>query len=180
MVKNRERLTHVESLGINLSGASVGDRDFHRYVHEMIDTFEFDYRKLCFEITETAAIGNMSDALSFLNSMREYGVQFALDDCGRGVSSFGYLKRLPVDIIKIDGQFIRGLSADPFDRATIKFISELAKITGKKTVAEFVENELTERLLREMGVDYAQGFLRHKPAELDQILDHRISGSAFL
>ncbi|ASL47792.1 Cyclic di-GMP phosphodiesterase PdeB [Burkholderia sp. AD24] len=174
MAKHRADLSHVESLGINLSGVSVGDRDFHRYVHEMIETFDFDHDKLCFEITETAAISNMSDALSFLNSMHAHGVRFALDDFGSGVSSFGYLKRLPVEFLKIDGQFIRGLFVDPVDQAAVKCICEIAKITGKKTVAECVETEAVESLLRTIGVDYAQGFLRHRPVDLDQIFDHEL------
>ena len=140
----------------------------------MIETFDFDHDKLCFEITETAAISNMSDALSFLNSMHAHGVRFALDDFGSGVSSFGYLKRLPVEFLKIDGQFIRGLFVDPVDQAAVKCICEIAKITGKKTVAECVETEAVESLLRTIGVDYAQGFLRHRPVDLDQIFDHEL------
>jgi diguanylate cyclase (GGDEF)-like protein/PAS domain S-box-containing protein len=177
MTAHRNELAHVESLGVNLSGMSVGDRDFHRYVHEMIDAFDFDHQKLCFEITETAAISNISDALSFLNSMRARGIRFALDDFGSGVSSFGYLKRLPVDFLKIDGQFIRGLAVDSVDQATVKCICEIAKITGKKTVAEFVENEAVEELLRNIGVDYAQGFLRHRPERLDQVLNAEMFGA---
>ncbi len=88
-------------------------------------------------------------------------MRFALDDFGSGVSSFGYLKELPVDYLKIDGQFIKGLADDPVDRETVRFISALACITGKKTVAEFVETEVVEGMLRGMGIDYAQGFLRH-------------------
>jgi EAL domain-containing protein (putative c-di-GMP-specific phosphodiesterase class I) len=107
--------------------------------------------------------------------MRTYGVRFALDDFGSGVSSFGYLKSLPVDYLKIDGQFIRDLEEDLVDQATVRCISEVSKITGKKTVAEFVETEAVETLLREIGIDYAQGFLRHRPVALDTIFDLAVS-----
>jgi EAL domain-containing protein (putative c-di-GMP-specific phosphodiesterase class I) len=165
-------------VAINLSGQSIGDRDFHRYVKELLKTIAFDHQKLCFEITETAAITNLSDAICFIESMRKFGVRFALDDFGSGASSFGYLKSLPVDYLKIDGQFIRDLAVDLVNQATVRCIRDVAKITGKKTVAEFVETESVETLLREMGIDYAQGFLRHRPVALNEILDARPSSSS--
>jgi diguanylate cyclase (GGDEF)-like protein/PAS domain S-box-containing protein len=171
MAEHRAALSHVGTVAINLSGQSIGDRDFHRYVMELIETIAFDHQKLCFEITETAAITNLSDAICFFESMRKFGVRFALDDFGSGVSSFGYLKSLPVDYLKIDGQFIRDLANDRVDQATVRCIRDVAKITGKKTIAEFVETEAVEALLREMDIDYAQGFLRHAPAAIDKIFD---------
>jgi diguanylate cyclase (GGDEF)-like protein/PAS domain S-box-containing protein len=171
MATHKTSLSHVVTVSVNLSGLSIADLDFHRYVLELIEAFEFDHHKLCFEITETAAITNLSDARLFFESMRAYGVRFALDDFGSGVSSFGYLKSLPVDYLKIDGQFIRDLEEDLVDQATVRCISEVSKITGKKTVAEFVETEAVETLLREIGIDYAQGFLRHRPVALDTIFD---------
>jgi diguanylate cyclase (GGDEF)-like protein/PAS domain S-box-containing protein len=171
MAEHRAALLHVDTIAINLSGQSIGDRDFHRYVTELIETIAFDRQKLCFEITETAAITNLNDAIGFFESMRKFGVRFALDDFGSGVSSFGYLKSLPVDYLKIDGQFIRDLANDRVDQATVRCIRDVAKITGKKTIAEFVETEAVETLLREMDIDYAQGFLRHRPAPLARIFD---------
>jgi diguanylate cyclase (GGDEF)-like protein/PAS domain S-box-containing protein len=171
MAKHQVVLSHLDTLAINLSGQSIGDRDFHHYVTELIETIAFDHHKLCFEITETTAITNLSDAKLFFESMHAFGVRFALDDFGSGVSSFGYLKSLPVDYLKIDGQFIQDLADDLVDQATVRCIREVATITGKKTVAEFVETEAVERLLREIGIDYAQGFLRHRPTALDTILD---------
>lgn len=171
MAPHNAAMSHVGTVSVNLSGLSIADRDFHRYVLELIGTIPFDPHKLCFEITETAAITNLSDAKRFFESMRRYGVRFALDDFGSGVSSFGYLKSLPVDYLKIDGQFIRNLENDLVDQATVRCIREVSKITGKKTVAECVETEAVETLLREIGIDYAQGFLRHRPAALDTILD---------
>jgi diguanylate cyclase (GGDEF)-like protein/PAS domain S-box-containing protein len=171
MARHKAAMSHVDTVSVNLSGLSIADRDFHRYVLELIGTIPFDHHKLCFEITETAAITNLSDAKVFFESMRTYGVRFALDDFGSGVSSFGYLKSLPVDYLKIDGQFIRDLEDDLVDQATVRCIREVSKITGKKTVAEFVETEAVEILLREIGIDYAQGFLRHRPAALHTIFD---------
>jgi len=171
MATHRAVLSHVDTLAINLSGQSIGDRDFHHYVTALIGTIAFDHQKLCFEITETTAITNLSDAKLFFESMRAFGVRFALDDFGSGVSSFGYLKSLPVDYLKIDGQFIQGLADDAVDQATVRCIHEVATITGKKTVAEFVETEAVETLLRGIGIDYAQGFLRHRPQAIDTILD---------
>jgi diguanylate cyclase (GGDEF)-like protein/PAS domain S-box-containing protein len=175
MARHTAEMSHVATVSVNLSGLSIADLDFHRYVLELIGAFEFDQQKLCFEVTETAAITNLSDARLFFESMRTYGVRFALDDFGSGVSSFGYLKSLPVDYLKIDGQFIRDLEEDLVDQATVRCISEVSKITGKKTVAEFVETEAVETLLREIGIDYAQGFLRHRPVALDTIFDLAVS-----
>ncbi|WP_084534443.1 EAL domain-containing protein [Paraburkholderia dilworthii] len=170
MARHKAALSHVDSMAINLSGQSIGDRDFHLYVLNLIGAMAFDHHKLCFEITETAAIANLSDAKLFFESMRAYGIRFALDDFGSGVSSFAYLKSLPVDYLKIDGQFIRNLEDDRVDQATVRCVREVASITGKKTVAEFVETAAVERLLCEIGIDYAQGFLRHRPAPIDTIL----------
>jgi len=175
MARHRESLGHVDTVSINLSGLSIGDRDFHRYVIELIETIAFDHHKLCFEITETAAITNLSDATSFFESMHAFGIRFALDDFGSGLSSLSYLKNLPADYLKIDGQFIRDLATNRVGQATVRCIHEVARITGKKTVAEFVETEAVETLLREIGIDYTQGFLRHRPEPLDTMLTMRSS-----
>jgi len=179
MARHREALGHLDMLSINLSGQSIGDRDFHRYVIELIQSIAFDHHKLCFEITETAAIINLSDAISFLESMRAFGIRLALDDFGSGFSSFGYLKNLPADYLKIDGQFIRDLATNPGGQATVRCIHEVARITGKKTVAESVETEAVEALLREIGIDYTQGYLRHRPEPLDRILTMRPHSRSF-
>jgi diguanylate cyclase (GGDEF)-like protein/PAS domain S-box-containing protein len=168
---HRDRCAHLATVSINLSGQSIGDRDFHRYVHDLMETMAFDAHKICFEVTETAAIVNLGDATSFFESMRARGVRFALDDFGSGVSSFGYLKALPVDYLKIDGQFIKGLADDSADQETVRCISAVARITGKKTVAEFVETEAVEGILRDMGIDYSQGFLRHHPVPFEEVFE---------
>lgn len=171
MHDHRQQLSHVGTVSINLSGLSIGDRDFHRFVAELLQEIPFDHDKICFEITETAAIMNLAEASSFLERMRVHGVRFALDDFGSGAASFGYLRNLDVDYLKIDGQFIRDLTSDRVNQATVRCIRDVANITGQLTVAEFVETEAVESLLREIGIDYAQGYLRHRPAPIAEIFN---------
>ncbi|MFT7227697.1 MAG: diguanylate cyclase (GGDEF)-like protein/PAS domain S-box-containing protein [Methylophilaceae bacterium] len=165
-----ELLTHIDSLAINISGQSISDHNFHQYTLDLINSLSLDCSKVCFEITETAAITNVDEATQFINSMKRHYIRFSLDDFGSGVSSFGYLKSLPVDFLKIDGQFIQNLSDNVIDQAIVRCIVEVAKSTNKLTIAEWVETEEVEALLKTMGVDYIQGFLRHKPAPLDYLL----------
>lgn len=169
--KNISQLNHTESFSINLSGQSISDKTFHQYVKKLIDSVNFNHSKLCFEITETAAITNVSDALTFINSMKQYGIKFSLDDFGSGVSSFGYLKNLPVDYLKIDGQFIKDIVENDIGQATVKCICEVAQITNIKTIAEWVDNKAAEDMLKGMGVHYTQGFLKHKPAPINEMLE---------
>lgn len=171
MHEHKDSLSHIESISVNLSGQSLGDIAFHGYVLSLINTIEIDCKKLCFEVTETAAITNISEAKHFIEIMNEQGVKFSLDDFGSGVSSFGYLKNLAVDYLKIDGQFIRDLLENEIGQATVRCIAEVAKVTGKKTIAEWVDNQAVENMLKEMGVDYTQGYLKHKPALLNFLLD---------
>jgi len=103
--------------------------------------------------------------------MREIGIRFSLDDFGTGVSSFSYLKKLPVDYIKIDGQFVENMTKDPVDYATVRSIQDVAKLLGKQTIAEFVQDTEVEDQLRDLGVDFMQGFLRHRPMPLEHVFD---------
>ncbi len=175
MQLNAGSLDHIQSLSGNLSGQSLGDLDFHDYVTDLIDTLDVDCEKLCFEVTETSAITNITDAKKFINAMHARGVKFSLDDFGSGVSSFGYLNNLSVDYLKIDGQFITDLVDNKVGQATVRCIAEVAKATGKKTIAEWVDNKPVETMLRNMGVDFTQGFLKHKPAPLDFMLEEHCS-----
>ena len=162
-------LDGIDSIAINLSGQSIGDRSFHRYVNELVSSVSFDLRKLCFEITETAAITNMGDAAEFIDSMRSFGIRIALDDFGAGASSFGYLKNLRVDVLKIDGQFVRDLLHDRLDYTAVCCFRDVAAVTNLKTVAEFVESQEVLTELRRIGIDYAQGFLIHRPEPLENL-----------
>jgi diguanylate cyclase (GGDEF)-like protein/PAS domain S-box-containing protein len=166
-----DELTHLDSIAINISGQSISDKSFHQHTLNLIKSLSLDCSKVCFEITETEAITNIHAATQFIESMKAQKIRFSLDDFGSGVSSFGYLKSLPIDYLKIDGQFIKSLIENDIDKAMVRCIIEVAKVTNKLTVAEWVESEVVENLLQEMGIDYMQGFLRHKPAPLDELLN---------
>jgi len=151
----RERLALCS---INLSGQSLGDEKFLPFVIDQFRMSGIDATKICFEITETAAIASYSQANRFINALKEIGCKFALDDFGTGLSSFGYLKHFPVDFLKIDGSFVKEILHDPIDREMVRSINEIGHLTGKRTIAEFAENEEIITMLRGMGVDYAQGY----------------------
>ena len=170
-------LSHVDTVAINLSGQSLGDSAFQAFVIELLGKARFDVRKLCLEVTETAVITRLDDARSFMLEVRQHGVRFALDDFGAGASSFGYLKQLPVDFLKIDGQFIRALTTDPLDQAAVRCFSDVARVLGIKTIAEFVDNQKTVEALQQMGVDYAQGYHFHKPEPATLALSLRDEGT---
>jgi diguanylate cyclase (GGDEF)-like protein/PAS domain S-box-containing protein len=164
-------LSAVDTLCINLSGQSIGDRAFHRHAIDALTAAGAAVsRRICLEITETSAVTNMADAAVFIDQVRALGVRIALDDFGAGASSFGYLKTLKVDLLKIDGQFIKDLIEDPLDDAAVRCFADVARVVGVKTVAEFVDRpEILERV-REIGIDYAQGFLLHRPEPIEQVL----------
>jgi diguanylate cyclase (GGDEF)-like protein/PAS domain S-box-containing protein len=151
----RERLSLCS---INLSGQSLGDEKFLPFVVDQFQMSGIDATKICFEITETAAIASYSQANRFINALKELGCKFALDDFGTGLSSFGYLKHFPVDFLKIDGSFVKEILHDPIDREMVRSINEIGHLTGKQTIAEFAENEEIITMLRGMGIDYAQGY----------------------
>jgi diguanylate cyclase (GGDEF)-like protein/PAS domain S-box-containing protein len=169
LTKNRELVTNAEMISVNLSGKSIGDRNFQAFVQDRVASAEFDREKLCFEITESESINNIDSSIEFIEKMREIGIRFSLDDFGTGVSSFHYLKKLPVDYIKIDGQFVENMNKDPVDFATVRSIQDVAKLLGKQTIAEFVEDADVESSLRDLGVDFMQGFLRHRPMPLESV-----------
>ena len=164
-------LSGIELLWINLSGQSIGDRDFHRDAIQMLNKAGPDIcQRICLEITETAAITNIGDAADFIDRLKGLQVRTALDDFGAGASSFGYLKSLPVDILKIDGQFISTIIDDPLAAAAVRCFVDVAGVVGLQTVAEHVENEAVLELVRSLGVDFAQGFLLHEPEPIRHVL----------
>jgi diguanylate cyclase (GGDEF)-like protein/PAS domain S-box-containing protein len=152
---------------INLSGASIGDEDCLDYIREQFDRFRISPRSICFEITETTAVTSLDRAGAFIDTLRAQGCRFALDDFGVGVSSFTYLKHLAVDFLKIDGSFIKGMLQDPVDAAMVEAIHRVARVMGKRTIAEWVENRAIRAALASAGVDYAQGYGIAPPAPFD-------------
>jgi diguanylate cyclase (GGDEF)-like protein/PAS domain S-box-containing protein len=162
----RERLALCS---INLSGQSLVDGDFLPFVQRMLKNSGIDGTKICFEITETAAIASYSQANRFIQALTELGCKFALDNFGTGLSSFGYLKLFPVDFLKIDGIFVKEILHDPIDREMLRSINEIGHLTGKLTIAEFAENAAIIDLLRSLGVDYAQGYGIASPQRISKI-----------
>ena len=154
----------VESCSINLSGQNLTDASFLSFVLEQIRRHAVPPGKLCFEITETAVVTHLERARDVISTLREAGCHFSLDDFGSGLSSFGYLKSLPVDFLKIDGRFVKDLLEDPIDRAMVDAINRMGHLMGLNTVAEFVESPAIIEELRSIGVDFAQGFAVSQPA----------------
>lgn len=165
-------LKHGQDIGrlsINLSGNSLGSKQFCADVVRLFSQFDISPAKICFEITETAAISNFSSAVQFIQRLRERGCQFALDDFGSGLSSFSYLKKLSVDYLKIDGSFIKDIVHDEIDREMVKSMHQLARMMGMKTIAEFVENKAILEEIKTIGIDYAQGYGIARPVPLEEV-----------
>lgn len=166
----KNKLTEVtKTFTINLSAQSLADETLFRYIDTQFKELNVPPENFCFEVTETAAISNMNTATSLMAAMHELGCTFALDDFGSGFSSFSYLKSLPVDYLKIDGIFVKEMDKDPVNRAMVEAMNNLGHIIGKKTIAEFVHNKKIYNLLKEIGVDFAQGFEISPPLPLDSL-----------
>jgi diguanylate cyclase (GGDEF)-like protein/PAS domain S-box-containing protein len=157
-------------VSINLSGQTLGDEHFPDFVHEQFSRYPINPCAICFEITETAAISNLGQAIRFINEFKRIGCKFSLDDFGSGMSSFSYLRNLPVDFLKVDGSFIRSLQHDPLDYAMVESINHIGHLLGKATIAEFVENAETRALLANIGVDFVQGYFIGKPRPVQDVL----------
>jgi len=151
---------------VNISGASINDKSFPDFLRNLLTRYELPHGLLCFEITETTAISNLTKAAELMHELKGMGCRFALDDFGTGMSSFAYLKYLPVDYLKIAGMFIKDMETDPMDHAIVDSVNRIGHILGMQTVAESVENAATLSRLKEMGVDYAQGYFIAEPEAL--------------
>ena len=165
--KNPRIADEIDFLSINLSGKSLGDERFQLFCRRLFAELSVPLSKLRFEITETAAVANPELTRVFIHDLRTLGIRFALDDFGSGLSSFEYLRNLPIDLLKIDGSFVRRIHLDHIDYSMVKSIHGLASSMEIKTVAEFVENGEILNLLSEIGIDYAQGYFLHKPEPLN-------------
>jgi EAL domain-containing protein (putative c-di-GMP-specific phosphodiesterase class I) len=167
----REGAPDIASLSVNVSGLTLQDAGFHQEARTLLlQLGPQRAQALCLEITETAVITRLSDAAHFITQMRALGARIALDDFGAGASSYGYLKALPVDVLKIDGQFIHSLMTDPLDQVAVRSFVDVAQTLGLTTVAECVETpEVLLELVR-LGVGEVQGFLLHRPEPLAALL----------
>ena len=169
LASDKAQLARLDTCMVNLSGQTLTDESFAGFVVEAIYCNRIPGNKICFEVTETAAIANLGKARTLIKELKAVGCRFALDDFGSGMSSYAYLKTLPIDYIKIDGIFVKDILTDPVDTAMVRSINEIGHIMGKKTIAEYVENEAIMQTLRDIGVDYAQGFGIAKPEVITDI-----------
>jgi diguanylate cyclase (GGDEF)-like protein/PAS domain S-box-containing protein len=170
LIAEHTRAGHPLTLNVNVSAKSIGDPTFAAITETAITEAAIDPARLIFELTETAAIANLEGAKIFASRLRGVGCQFALDDFGAGFGSFSYLKYLPFDLLKIDGDFVRNFAAGPIDQLVVKAIVGIAQGMGKKTIAEFVENADVTRLLRNSGVDFGQGYHFGPPQPVEEVL----------
>jgi diguanylate cyclase (GGDEF)-like protein len=181
MIKHRHLpLAPGQIIAINLSGLSINEADFLDYVRDLFVRYpEVPPRQICFEITETAAVGNIASAQRFIRKLRKLGCLFALDDFGSGLSSFAYLKNLHIDFLKIEGSFVRDMLDDSMDMVVVEAVSLIGKRVNVRTIAEWVENDTILRAVRALEIDYAQGFGIHKP-EIIEVIEDEIDLSAAL
>lgn len=157
MAAHKDSLDHFGGFAIRLSDRSLNEPTFSDFVLERFSACQVPTSKICFEITESVAVANIENAVEFMNRMKIIGCRFALEDFGSGRASYAYLRRLPVDYVKIDDVFVREIAANPGDYAVVRSINEIGHYMGKKTIAEFVEDEEVRARLAEIGVDYLQG-----------------------
>lgn len=169
MAAHPDKVATWEVCAINLSGLTLGDEDFPAFLREQFEQHSIPHHKICFEITETIAVINLANTIRFMEDFRAIGCRFSLDDFGSGFSSYGYLKNLPVDYLKIDGTFVKDIESDAIDFAMVESINRIGHVMGKKTIAEFVENDVILEMLNSIGVDYVQGFGIYKPVPLDSL-----------
>ena len=153
-------------VAINISGQSLGTDGFLEYITDELQQTGIRPDRVFFEITETSAIANLRNAMRFISVLKEMGCLFVLDDFGQGLSSFGYLKSLPLDFLKIDGAFVREMTQDPIQAALVSSIREIGEVMGLRTIAESVEDKATLTALEHLGVDYVQGYYVHRPQPL--------------
>lgn len=166
---HRSNQVDVPLMFVNLSANSLVDQTFCNHIIELLQEYKIPERSICFEITETAAIKNIDQAKNVMNMLRETHCLFALDDFGSGMSSFTYLKNLPVDFLKIDGSIVTNIDVDTTSRAMVAAINQIGRVMNIHTIAEHVENEPTIARLKAIGVDYAQGYHLGNPVPIETI-----------
>jgi len=167
--EHQHKLSDV-MFSINLSGRSIGSQTFHKFLRESLEASSIKMSSLCFEITETAVVDNVERSVEFINSIKELGVKFSLDDFGTGLSSFSYLKQFPVDYLKIDGEFVRDILEDDKSFVFVRSMTEVGHCLDMKVIAEFVESDTMFDKLREANVDYIQGYTVGKPVSIESLL----------
>jgi len=180
LAQSADFMAMTDKCSINLSGASIVDMELAHHIVNRLRELNIPPEKVCFEVTETAAVTKLNEASAFIQILRDYGCKFALDDFGAGMCSFAYLKNLPVDFIKIDGSFVKNMTKEATDRAIVQSIDDIAKSLGKETIAEFVGDMGTEHALKQIGVNYVQGFYIDKPMPFEQYLSNLSCTSRYI
>lgn len=175
---NPKHIANLSSVSINLCGQSLVDRSMHTYIENTMLMYGIPPEKLCFEITESQAIMDFDQTILFMNKFKKLGCRFSLDDFGSGFSSYSYIKRLPIDQLKIDGSFVENIETDNIDYTMVKSFNDIARAVNIKTVAEYVENENIKNILSGIGIDYVQGYLIAKPRLLVNFVDNEQLDSA--
>lgn len=170
VVNRPQHLEHLAFVNINLAGATLNNSRFQDVLRAAVRDIPFPWKKLVLEVTETSAVGNLAKATDFIRYCRGLGMRVALDDFGTGMASFEYLKHLPLDVVKIDGCFIRDMLTNPIDHAMVSYADKISKLRGQHTIAEFVESQEHLIALNEIGIDFAQGYHLGKPRPLTEWL----------
>ena len=174
-LQDYQHLVSDVMFSVNLSGRSIGSQSFHKFLHESLTNSNIDVKNLCFEITETAVVDNVEKSVEFINSIKQLGVKFSLDDFGTGLSSFSYLKQFPVDYLKIDGEFVRDIIEDDKSYVFVRSMTEVGHALEMKVIAEFVESDTMFNKLREANVDYIQGYQVGKPVSIQTLVEDDIT-----
>jgi hypothetical protein len=174
----------MDGFSINLSGQSINTEEFLEFLKELLNTRNVPHQKLTFEITETVAADSLLYVKEFIHQIKQFGCKFSLDDFGSGYSSYAYLKSLNVDYLKIDGAFVKDIANSKADVAIVKSMNEIGHSLGMETIAEYVENDEIHAILKEIGVDYVQGYGIQKPMLLTELIgksgfakDHGVAGA---
>ena len=170
----------LDLISVNLSGQTLNEKSFGQWLTEALGRLNFPHSRICFEITETAAVANLKDASAFMHSIRQHGCKFALDDFGSGLSSFGYLRSLPVDYLKVDGAIVKEVADDPIAASMVAAVQHVASVMNLETIAEFVESDAIRHKLQEIGVSYVQGYAIGRPKPLSACLYGELAGSRAL
>lgn len=171
LAANPRHQMELGQVNINLSAPSLLDPEFHDLLDELLDTHRLPATRLCLEITEMVALAELGSSAGWIERLRRRGLRVALDDFGSGFASYAYLRHLPLDLLKIDGTFVRGIERDPINRAMVGSMVQIARQLGLRTVAEFVESAAAQDCLRELGIDYAQGYFIGRPHPLAELAD---------
>ena len=168
--EHQPRLSDI-MFSVNLSGRSIGSQTFHKFLRDSLSESRIDIKQLCFEITETAVVDNVEKSVEFINSIKELGAKFSLDDFGTGLSSFSYLKQFPVDYLKIDGEFVRDIIEDDKSYVFVRSMTEVGHCLDMEVIAEFVESDTMFNKLREANVDFIQGYQVGKPVSIQTLVE---------